>query len=174
MTAPLVQQRYLTLMQNTVATLGHVLKHVTPQQATTLRDGPQGWTVLEVVCHLRDYDEIFYQRAIMTLEQDNPTLPAYDQEALAVERAYNQQNLEQAYADLAARFAPAAGRLLFRADRGAVGARGPASALWPFYSGYRGAAYGLARCSSPGTNYPHPDPNHIGRYPCHRPNALPL
>ncbi len=102
MTAQLVQQRYLTLMQNTVATLGHVLKGVTPQEATTFRDGPTGWTVLEVVCHLRDYDEIFYQRAIMTLEQDNPTLPAYDQEALAVDRAYNRQDLGQVYADLTA------------------------------------------------------------------------
>lgn len=102
MTAQFIQQRYLTLMQNTVATLGHILKGLTPQEITTLRDGPNGWTTLEVVCHLRDYDEVFYQRAILTLEQDNPILPAYDQDALAVDRAYNQQDLAQVYAELTA------------------------------------------------------------------------
>ena len=97
-----IQQRYLTLMQNTVATLGHLLKGVTQEEATTFRDGPDGWTTLEVVCHLRDYDEIFYQRALLTLEQENPTLPAYDQAQLAIDRGYNQQDLSQAYADLSA------------------------------------------------------------------------
>jgi hypothetical protein len=38
----------------------------------------------------------------MMLEQDNPNLPAYDHEKLAVERHYNGGNLQQAYAELLA------------------------------------------------------------------------
>lgn len=96
-----VRTRHITLMQKTCATLGSVLTHVSQEQATTLRDGPDGWTVLEVVCHLRDYDDIFYERTLMMRDQDSPDLPGYDHEALVVERNYNAQNLEEVYTTLA-------------------------------------------------------------------------
>lgn len=87
-------------MRKSCETLGHVLKLVSPQQAADLRDGPDGWSIVEVVCHLRDFDEFFYQRALLMLGEDYPTLPAYDHVALAVERAYQSQNIQQAYATL--------------------------------------------------------------------------
>ncbi|MEM7538473.1 MAG: DinB family protein [Chloroflexota bacterium] len=102
-----IHTRHITLMQKTCDTLGHVLDSVSQEEATTYRDTPSangqpGWTILEVVCHLRDFDGFFQDRAHMMLTFVCPQLPAYDHEELAIERAYNKQTLTQAYAELCA------------------------------------------------------------------------
>lgn len=98
-----LRQRHIRLMQDTLGILNNVLDGVSQENATTLRDrndGDQGWTVLETLCHLRDYDVIFQQRVRTMLAQDYPRLPGYDQAALAIERRYNEQNLSQVCAEL--------------------------------------------------------------------------
>jgi hypothetical protein len=82
--------------------LGHVLRGVSQAQASTWRDGPAGWTILEVVCHLRDYDAIFRERGELMLGQQHPTFPVYDHLAMVVDRAYNQQPLAGVLAALTA------------------------------------------------------------------------
>lgn len=82
--------------------LGHVLQDLNQAQVSTWRDGLDGWTILEVVCHLRDYDAIFRERGELMLAQQHPTFPVYDHLALVVDRAYNQQPLESALAALTA------------------------------------------------------------------------
>ncbi|MBZ0302658.1 MAG: DinB family protein [Anaerolineae bacterium] len=98
-----LRDRHLTIIEATCAAFGHVLRTITQEQAQTWRDqndAPNGWTALEVLGHLADFDEYFYQRAVMMLEQDNPQLPAYNHKALAVEHAYNQQDKDAVYARL--------------------------------------------------------------------------
>jgi hypothetical protein len=46
------------------------------------------WSVLEVCCHLRDSAEIEGLRIRRLVEEEEPTLEPYDQEALARERNY--------------------------------------------------------------------------------------
>ena len=94
-----IRKRHIHLMKITCETIGHILKHVDQAQATTLRDGPEGWTTLEVIAHLRDFDGYFRNRAVMMLEQNCPELPAYDHEALAIDNNYNDQSLTQVFTE---------------------------------------------------------------------------
>jgi hypothetical protein len=48
--------------------------------------------VIENLCHLRDWEEIFLARTRAVLEQDRPALPAHDDELWAIERDYRGQD----------------------------------------------------------------------------------
>jgi len=90
-------------MRHSLATLDFMLADVSQQVATTRRDpndGDKGWTVLEVVCHLRDFDRIFRSRARQMLAESEPQLQGYDHERMAVEFGYNAQDLRTALAEL--------------------------------------------------------------------------
>ena len=96
---------HLRLMRYSLATLEFVLADVSQQIATTRRDpndGDKGWTVLEVICHLRDFDRIFRSRAHRMLAEHEPRLEGYDHERMAVEFRYNDQDLHTALAELRA------------------------------------------------------------------------
>lgn len=95
-----ITRRHIGLMKKTLKTLGNVIDGLSLADARSWRDTGDGWTVTEVMCHLRDFDEFFMGRAELMLTQDHPTLPAYDHEALAIERKYNEQDLFEVYADL--------------------------------------------------------------------------
>lgn len=95
-----IRKRHIALMEKTIDILANITQSITQEQAATLRDQDDGWTILEVMCHLRDFDGIFYERATMIIEQEYPMLPGYDQETLVTDHEYNKQNLAQVYAEL--------------------------------------------------------------------------
>ncbi len=90
------------MMRRTLMTIDNIVAEVNQETATTYRDSGDGWTILETLCHVRDFDSFFYGRAVMMLEQTTPQLPAYDHDALAIERRYNEQNLQVALEELKA------------------------------------------------------------------------
>lgn len=94
---------HIRLMRDTLAILEYILADVDQATATTRRDpndGDKGWTVTEVVCHLRDFDRIFFERARRIVTEPEPVLTGYDHERLAVEGRYNEQMLRAALDDL--------------------------------------------------------------------------
>jgi hypothetical protein len=98
-----LRKRHISLMEQSLSILGNLLADVSQETATTLRDlndGDKGWTTVEVLCHLRDYDTIFRQRAERIVNEENPRFAPSDHEALARERRYNEQDLRQVYVDL--------------------------------------------------------------------------
>lgn len=94
---------HIRLMRHTLAVLEFILTDVSQEIATTRRDpadGEKRWTVLEVVCHLRNFDRIFQSRVRQMLRESEPTLQAYDHEQMAIEFRYNEQDLRMALAEL--------------------------------------------------------------------------
>jgi hypothetical protein len=86
---------------------------VLPSQVEELAEGlsegavrwcpsPGEWSITEVCCHLRDFSEIGGERIRRMLDEDEPFLPSYDQEALARERSYQNERMPQALAALRA------------------------------------------------------------------------
>lgn len=61
--------------------------------------GPAQWSVNELVFHLRDVDEVFLGRFQRMAGEEDPFLPAFDQEAFARDRNYQAGDAAQALAD---------------------------------------------------------------------------
>jgi hypothetical protein len=80
------------------------LSEVSQEGAQQATDGPDGWSVLETMCHIRDYEEIVLERARLMLKERNPALPKLDNEEAARRRDYPNRNLNEEFnAYLAAR-----------------------------------------------------------------------
>ena len=70
-----------------------LLEGCTQEDALEARGGDENWSVVEVLCHLRDAEERALQRMRAMRDEENPFLPAYDQDSWAQERNYASQEL---------------------------------------------------------------------------------
>ena len=89
-------------LEQSAQTLAHILADVTQAQAQRIKDGDDGWSVLEIMCHLRDYQAIFAERIRRILEEEQPTFTPYDEKArlaLVVENDYANQDLRAVLED---------------------------------------------------------------------------
>lgn len=131
MTPEFHQQRYIAIIRKNLAILNHLMHLLTPQEARTWRDGGDGWTVLEVLCHLRDFDTIFGQRVVSMLAGGEPTFVRADHDQMALDNHYNDQDVMAVLADLnASRAALLAEFEGFSADQLAIRGTHPESGAW--------------------------------------------
>src|ERR671936_578067 len=72
------------------------LEGCTQEQAQAARGGDEDWSIVEVVCHLRDAEERGLERMRAMRDQDDPPLAAYDQDQWARERNYAAADLREA------------------------------------------------------------------------------
>jgi len=81
-------------LKQTLLVLEHVLRGMTQEKAASATDGPNGWSIIAVLCHLSDYDEIYYQRAQAIVSQDRPTVATYNADELAAKNDYMHQDFQ--------------------------------------------------------------------------------
>jgi hypothetical protein len=73
------------------------LLHDLSEQALKARNFPDEFSALENICHLRDIEvEGYTVRINKILTENKPTLPDIDGGRLAIDRAYNNQNVDEA------------------------------------------------------------------------------
>jgi hypothetical protein len=86
----------LDAIRATPETLQYLLRGVGDEQARAARGGDEGWSVIEVLCHLRDAEERGLERMRAMRDTNNPHLAGYDQEKCAIERNYAAASLADA------------------------------------------------------------------------------
>src|SRR5687767_5975393 len=90
------------------ATLARIVRPVSPDRLRGARFGD--WTAVEVIGHVADSAEIFAERVRRCIEEDRPSLPSFDQDALAAER----RNAERDPMDLSRRVSTAHAEIVRR------------------------------------------------------------
>ena len=83
------RERAIALLSGIPSKVWSVIAPLTEEQLRW-RPGEGEWSAKEVVCHLRDAAEVYGERIRRTATEDRPLLPAYDQEAYARDRHYQE------------------------------------------------------------------------------------
>lgn len=97
-----VRDRHFVMLQRNVKIFNSIVTTADPAALTAKRDGPDGWTPLEILCHVRDLEPNFIRRVHSVVEQERPDFVILDVNKLAIERNYNAQDPAAALAEFAA------------------------------------------------------------------------
>jgi len=93
------RRRHLETLAATPARLKSALQGV-PRKLQLWRPAPGKWSILEIVCHLRDMErEAYLARYRRILAEDDPRLPDVDGDVIALERDYRSGTLAAALKD---------------------------------------------------------------------------
>lgn len=68
------------------------LLHGVSDEVLRRKPAPEKWSMLEILCHLRDVDQFFLERYSKVANHDRPTLRVFNQDELAALLKYNEDN----------------------------------------------------------------------------------
>jgi hypothetical protein len=81
----------LAILSSTPEKLRREIRDLSPRQMKT-RPAPDKWSIQEILAHLDDVEEVGMRARVgAMIEQDQPTLLPFDQEARAAEMKYNRK-----------------------------------------------------------------------------------
>lgn len=71
-------------------TFEHLLQASEEEAVQRYRDGGEGWTTVQVLGHLADFEAVFLERAQLTVVEENAALPFPNPDKLAEQNAYHE------------------------------------------------------------------------------------
>lgn len=89
--------RFITAIKKTPVMLNALLKDVSQEQAVRSTDGPDGWSVVETLCHMVDFEEISFVRIKGVRKDDHIPFAPFDHHALAEQRDYKNRDLREEF-----------------------------------------------------------------------------
>ncbi len=93
------QREIIEALEATPQILRQLVRNLSTEQARTAHadsDSDENWSVVEIVCHLRDTEEVMSRRMVLLRDEENPRITGFDQEALAQEKDYAGSDLQEA------------------------------------------------------------------------------
>jgi len=94
-----VHRELIETLAATPETIAGLLRGVDEAQARSAKGGDENWSVVEVICHLRDAERIGIERMNAMRDQEDPQIIGFDQDELAREKKYAEDDLASALAD---------------------------------------------------------------------------
>lgn len=88
----------LNALRRTNVILNDLLRNMTQEQAVAARDGADGWNVIEIICHLRDLEDVYQRRAVQMTTEDNPRVLSFDVAGAVIANDYAHADLREALA----------------------------------------------------------------------------
>jgi uncharacterized damage-inducible protein DinB len=78
--------------------LSALLRGVTQERALQATDGPDGWNLVYILSHMRDYEPIYHARIQLILEKNCPEFPRTNNDEMIRVNDYAHQDLREAFA----------------------------------------------------------------------------
>ncbi|MBX3063751.1 MAG: DinB family protein [Anaerolineae bacterium] len=94
----LTPENFTLALRKTPVVLNSLMRDVTQQQAQQMTDGADGWSVIETLCHIRDFGDVLAQRVDLVLTQEKPALPSMQPGKEHRNRDFQQQDLRAEFA----------------------------------------------------------------------------
>ena len=90
------REELLEAYRATPVTLPVLVREISDELLRNSGSGSEEWSIIEVICHLRDAEERALARVRQISQEDRPLLEAYDPAELARTARYREQMLEPA------------------------------------------------------------------------------
>ena len=78
-------------LRKTPHVLSHIVAPLSQEHAITWRDGAAGWSILYILCHLRDMEALYIGRVEDILSQPNPTFRTLSNDELIRQNNYSDE-----------------------------------------------------------------------------------
>ncbi len=87
----------LAAMEKTPLVLKYILHDMTNERAKQLAPTATGWSALEVMCHMTDFEDIFFTRAKRMISENKPEFESTDPDAVARLHDYAHQDIQDMF-----------------------------------------------------------------------------